>query len=32
MGDCVTFLPRHSKQEIKTGTLKSILKDLNLKM
>jgi mRNA interferase HicA len=32
LGSRVTFLPRHPKQEIKTGTLKSILKDLKLEM
>jgi predicted RNA binding protein YcfA (HicA-like mRNA interferase family) len=32
LGSRVTFLPRHPKQETKTGTLKSVLKDLKLKM
>jgi mRNA interferase HicA len=31
-GSKVSRMPRHPAKEIKTGTLKSILKDLDLKM
>jgi mRNA interferase HicA len=32
LGSKVTRMPRHPTKDIKTGTLQSILKDLDLKM
>jgi len=32
LGGRLTFMPRHPKKEIKTGTLKAILRDLDLKL
>ncbi|MGH9470328.1 MAG: type II toxin-antitoxin system HicA family toxin [Terriglobia bacterium] len=32
LGSKVTRMPRHPAKEVKTGTLQSILKDLDLKM
>jgi predicted RNA binding protein YcfA (HicA-like mRNA interferase family) len=32
LGSKVSRMPRHPAKEIKTGTLQSILKDLDLKM
>jgi mRNA interferase HicA len=32
LGRRITFMPRHPAKEIKTGTLKAILRDLDLQM
>jgi mRNA interferase HicA len=32
LGDKVSYMPRHWTKQVATGTLKRILKDLNLKM
>ena len=32
LGSRISFMPRHPSKEIKTGTLRAILKDLGLKM